>query len=179
MENQPRSTFVTVVAWIFIALSGMGTFVAILQNVMIYTVFRRPEVAQAMQASQPAGAPPIALFMLAHIQWFFMGFLILSIFMLVSAIGLLRRRNWARLCFIGMMVLAIVWQLVGVIVQIVMFSSMREQFAMQAAPGMPDMSLFFIAASVFGALFAISFCVLFGWIIRRLVSAPVVAEFHR
>ena len=39
-----RSTFVTVVAWVFIVLSGFGTLISLLQNLMIQTVFTSPEV---------------------------------------------------------------------------------------------------------------------------------------
>ncbi len=178
MENPPRSTFVTAVAWVFIALSGLATLISILQNIMVYTVFHTPEVAQAMQAPPP-GMPPMAAFMASHFQYFFLAFMLVSSFTLVSAIGLLRRWNWARLCFIGLMILAILWQLLGVVLQVAMFSSMHAQFAAQAGPDMPDMQPFFIAVSVFGAVFALGFGVLFGWIIRRLVSAPIVAEFRR
>ena len=60
-----------------------------------------------------------------------------------------------------------------------MFSSMREQFSGAAVQGGPDMGKFFIAMAVVSVLFAIAFAVLFGWIIKRLVSPAVVAEFTR
>lgn len=34
-----RSSFVTVVAWIFIALDGLGAFVGLIQNIVLNTVF--------------------------------------------------------------------------------------------------------------------------------------------
>ncbi|MCR6496750.1 hypothetical protein LJB71_11415 [Thermomonas sp. S9] len=176
-EDRKQSTFVTVVAWIFIALSGFGTAISILQNIMVQTVFRSPEVSQAMQAPPP-GAPPFAAFMATHFQWFFLAFLLISAFMLASSIGMLRRRNWARLSFIGLLSLAILWQVGGLALQFSMFSSMREQFS-AAGQGGPDMGPFFIAMAVVSVLFAVGFSVLFGWIIKRLLSPAVVAEFIR
>jgi hypothetical protein len=34
-NTHPRSTFVNVVAWVFIALAGFATLIVILQNIMI------------------------------------------------------------------------------------------------------------------------------------------------
>lgn len=177
-EDRKQSTFVTVVAWIFIALSGFGTVISILQNIMVQTMFRNPEMSQGMQALPP-GAPPFAAFMATHPQWFFLGFLLVSAIMLASSIGLLKRRNWARLSFIGLLSLAILWQVGSLAFQFSMFSSMREQFSASAVHGGPDMAPFFIAIAVVSVLFAVGFSVLFGWIIKRLLSPAVVAEFVR
>jgi hypothetical protein len=177
-ENRTLSTFVPIVAWIFIALSGFCTIISILQNIMVLTVFRSPEVTQAMRAPPP-DAPPFAAFMASHFQWFFLGFLLLSVFMLASSIGLLRRWNWARLCFIGLLSFAILWQLAGLGFQFFMFSSMHQQFSAAQVQGSPDMGPFLVAIAVVSVLFAAGFAVLFGWIIKRLVSPAVVAEFRR
>ena len=177
-EDRKQSTFVTVVAWIFIALSGFGTVISILQNIMVQTVFRSPEVSQAMQAPPP-GAPPFAAFLATHFQWFFLAFLLVSAFMLASSIGLLKRHNWARLSFIGLLSLAILWQVGGLALQFFMFSSMREQFSAAAVQGGPDMGPFFVAIAAVSVLFAVGFSVLFGWIIKRLLSPAVAAEFIR
>lgn len=134
-------------------------------------------MSQAMQALPP-GAPPFATFMATHFQWFFLATLAVSALMLASSIGLLKRRNWARLSFIGLLSLAILWQVGGLAIQFSMFSSMRE-FSTAASQGGPDMAPFFIAIAVVSVLFAVGFSVLFGWIIKRLLSPSVVAEFIR
>jgi len=172
-----KSNFVTVVAWIFIVLSGFGTLIGILQSVMIATVFNTPEVAQAMQSPPPPGAPPFAMFMMKHMLTFFVCMLALNVLTLIASVGLLLRRNWARLLFIGLMVFGIVWNFAGLVLQFSMFSSMRDQFA--AVPDAPDMGAFFVGIAVVSVIFVIAFSALFGWIIKRLVSPPVVAEFGR
>jgi hypothetical protein len=115
--------------------------------------------------------------MMSHFQLFFVAFFLALAFMLISSIGLLKRRNWARLCFIGLMALAIVWQLAGLGFQFSMFSSMHEQFSAAATQGAPDMAPFFIAIAVFSVIFALGFSFIFGWIIKKLISAPIAAEF--
>ena len=174
---QQRSTFVTAVAWVFIVLSGFSTVIGILQNIMVQTVFRGPQFEEAMR-SAPADMPPFAAFMFSHFQLFFLLVLLLSAFTLISSIGLLKRLNWARLCFIGVMVFGIVYQLGGLVIQFLMFSAMREQFSAAAAQGGPDMQVFFVGIAVVSLIFATAFCVLFGWIARKLMSPAIVEEFR-
>ncbi|MDD2271386.1 MAG: hypothetical protein PHP95_11805 [Desulfuromonadaceae bacterium] len=47
-----RSTFVNVLAWIFIVLGGFTTFISILQNIMIRVMFRKEEMTQAMKQAE-------------------------------------------------------------------------------------------------------------------------------
>ena len=178
IETQQRSNFVTVLAWIFIGLSGFSTLIAVLQNVMIQTLFRSSGMEKALQ-SPPPDMPAAAAFMFSHFQLFFLVMLLLCVFTLISAIGLLKRRNWARLCFVGIMLLGIVWQFVGLGINFSMFSSVQEQFAAAGTPGAPDMRPFFIAITVVSVLVAIGFSALFAWIAKRLLSAPIAAEFRR
>jgi hypothetical protein len=177
-QVQQRSMFVTVVAWIFIALSGFGTVISTLQNIMVHTMFSSPEFDRALHGPTP-GMPPAAAFLFGHFELFVFGVLVLSALLLVSSIGLLRRWNWARLCFVGLMVAAILWQLVGIGVQFSIFSTVRDQFAAASTAGGPDVGPFLIAIAVVSVLFGLGFSVLFGWIAKRLLSAPVAAEFRR
>jgi len=174
----PRSTFVTVLAWVFIVMAGSATLISIMQNLMIHALFKDMAVEQALQA-QPEGVPPILAFLAGHAQLFFLGFLLVSMATLVSAIGLLRRLNWARLCFIGLMGLGILWQVVGFVIQSSVFSSMREQFAQAADLGGPDMSAALPIIALVSGLFALVMAALHGWIAWRLLSAPIAAEFRR
>jgi hypothetical protein len=172
-----RSTFVTVVAWIFIALSGFATLISALQNIMVWTMFSRPEMAEAMHAPPP-GAPPFAAFMLAHFHWFFLAFLLVCATTLVSSIGLLKRMNWARVVFVGLMLLGIAWNMGGLVFQFGMFDEMRREFAdVPKAAGVPDMRASMIAIEVVSVLFAVGFSVLFGWIAIRLLSREIKGEF--
>jgi hypothetical protein len=169
-----RSSFVTVVAWIFIVLSGFGTLISVAQNIMIHTLFDTSEMERALQAPAP-GVPPVAMFMASHMTLWFGAFLLVSALMLAASIGLLLRRNWARLTFVALMVLAIAWNLGGLVLQFAMFSSMQDTFAQ--APGAPDMKPFFIAMAFVSVLFALTFSGVFGWIAKRLLSPSVAAEF--
>jgi hypothetical protein len=173
----PRSTFVTVLAWIFIVMSGMGTLVSLLQNVMIHLVLRDAALDQALQAA-PENVPAAMVFLAGHARLIFFGFLLVTLFTLASSIGLLRRCNWARWCFIGVMGLGIAWQLAGLAIQSSMFATMREQFALGAQMGGPDLGAMIAVIAVIGAIFATGMIVLHAWLILRLVSPRVAAEFR-
>ncbi|HEU4665741.1 MAG TPA: hypothetical protein VFS55_17060 [Dokdonella sp.] len=170
-----RSTFVTVVAWIFIVLSGFGTFVCALQNIIVALLSSKPEFAEAMHAPVPAGTPPFAAFVFGHLHLFLLAMLLVTALTLASAIGLLLRRNWARLTFVGLMALGMIWSIASVVLQWFMLAPMREQFG--ASHRAPDMSAFVVAISALSAAFAIGFACFYGWIAKRLLSREIAMEF--
>jgi hypothetical protein len=172
-----RSTFVTVVAWIFTVISGFMTMISILQNIMVQTMFDNPQMDEALRAAPPPGTPPVVTFMASHFQLLFLVFLVFSAITLIASIGLLRRKNWARLLFIGLMALGIAWNLGGLVLQLTMFSAMQGSFA--NVQGAPDMKGFFIAMTVISVVMALGFSGLFGWIAKRLLSPAIVAEFKQ
>jgi hypothetical protein len=180
MESQAssKSNFVTVLAWVFIVLSGFATLISVAQNIMVQTMFNDPAFNGTLAASkQSPGVPAAASFMATHFKLFFASFFVLSTATLISSVGLLKRRNWARLIFISIMGLGIVWNLGGLLLQFIMFSSFPSPPATFHEPD--AFKSMFITIMVFGAAMAVAFSLLFGWIIKRLVSQPIAAEFGR
>ena len=168
-----RSNFVTVLAWIFIVIAGFMTLIALLQNIVLALVFPLDQMHANMDAAK---MPAFYAFVFDHFRWVFFAFLLVSAAMLAAAVGLLRRWNWARLLFIAILCLGIVWNIGSIILQQVMLSSLP-----MPAKAPPDFADSFNAMSkviiVFGALMAIGFSVLYGWLIRRLASPAIRAEF--
>lgn len=182
VQVPPRSTFVTVVAWIFIALSGLTTFVGALQNLMIRsTPF--DQFDSVLQDSTAAQLPAPARFMFSHFRLFFLAAFLLSLLMLVSSVGLLRRRNWARLTFMGLLVLGIVYTIGGLFVQQSFLSSFDTSFSASAAQDSASRATtqqfqsMFTAMRVFTIVFSLGIAGLFGWIVVRLASSKIRAEF--
>ena len=173
----PRSTFVTVVAWVFIALAGFATFMSILQNIMIALVF--PAAAMRIGMEQAAGRPGMpwfAAWMFQHMQLLFLFFLLASASCLAAAIGLLKRKNWARLLFIALMALGIAWNIGGVVAMVLFLPSLTEVLP----PNRPELAHFGVMFKVmmaFNLVIVAAFVVLFGWVIKRLLSESVQREF--
>lgn len=171
-----RSSFVTAVAWVFIALCGFTTFISIMQNVMINTVFPVHEMQKAAAAPGVPEMPAFFRFMMGNVRLFFASFLLVSAAMLGAAVGLLKRKNWARLLFIVILSLGILWNIGGMVLQ---FTIMQDFPKPAGAP--PEFAATFstmrTVMMVFSALMAIGFSALFGWIIRRLTSVEIRREF--
>lgn len=178
-QNQVNgSTFVTVLAWIFIVFGGLATLMAVAQNILISTMPPFGEMSQQI-AQEQGGVPAPAKFMFNNVRLIFAGFLVLSAVTLVSAIGLLRRRNWARLILIALLALGIVWNVGSVLfLQYTMIQSAPPS-ALNVPEGVrAQMEAMENVMLVFSSVMAIGFAILFAWIIKRLVSPSVTREFR-
>ena len=182
IQAPPRSSFVTVVAWIFIVLSGFSTLIGALQNLMIRSM-PFDQLNSALQDSTAAQLPAPARVIFSHFQLFFLVTFLLSLLMFISSIGLLRRHNWARLAFIGLLVLGIIYLLGGLFLQQSFMSSFNRSFS-AAAPqdslfraNAQQFESFFTAMRVFMIVFSLGIAGVFGWIVARLASAKVRTEF--
>lgn len=177
----PRSTFVTVVALVFLVFSGMGVLVGVLQNLMINTMFPAETFEQFGRMPPQPDMPPFLPWVFGHFRLLFALGLLLSVVHFVAALGLFKRWDWARWLFIGLMAFGIVSSLGGMVLQAWMMTGMYEQFATMhdtAQGRMPDMRPFFIGIGVFSALLSLAFCALYAWIIKRLLAPAVAAEFR-
>jgi hypothetical protein len=145
-----RSKFVSVVAWPFIVISGFGTVIALLQNIIVQ--FLGAQMGMMFQAGLSPGTSCFTVLLISHLKLYFAILLAIFAFTFVSSIGLLRRKSWARLAFVFLMVVGVLWNLPGLI------SSLR-------APGVYT-------------LFTIVLIVLFAWIGKRLLSPIAVADFR-
>lgn len=165
-----RSEFVTVIAWVFIALSAITVAVSALQMIMAWMIF--PSVAFSTPAAAPGPLPPPgAQFMFSNFRYLALGFFMVALTALAGSIGLLKRINWGRLLIIGLLGLAILWNLVGFGFQLYMFNSFPP------IPGEPRLKPFIILVMVFAAVFVVAFSALFAWLIKKLLSAEVAKEF--
>ena len=123
--------------------------------------------------------------MFSHFQLLVLCMFILTALMLAASIGLLHRRNWGRLVFIGLLGLGIVYNLAGLVLQQSLLSSMTAQFPLDSAFSAD--STLRSTAQQFDEMMAgfrvvmyvvtIGFAALFGWIIAKLVSRPIREEF--
>ena len=167
-QATPQSTFVTVLAWIAIWLSGLCVLIGLMQNVMVN--FFMPTLFAAPNAP-PNGAFPFACF-----RVFVAAFLACAIFMTFASFGLLRRRNWARLTFIVVCALGIAWSVLSILMFAFGFGLGR--FPAFSAPTVPSqMDAMFKAMFAMVVVFTLGECVLLAWIISRLHSPVIRAEF--
>jgi len=175
----PRSSFVTAVAWVFIVLSGFATFISLLQNIML-AFMPQDLFNQALQDTTFTHAMPSAgRFMFAHFHAMVLAMFGVVATTLLSSIGLLRRSNWARLVFIGLLALGVLYNIVVLFVQQAMVSSFNAPFAADTALGAAGHQVQEMMQGMRVAMivFELAFAAIFVWIIVKLVSPSIRAEF--
>ena len=121
--------------------------------------------------------PPFFQFMMENVRMLFASFLVVTSATLCSSVGLLKRKNWARLVFIIILSLGIVWNIAGFFFQ---FFTMNEF----PGPQIPDtefqrnFNTMRNVILIFTAILSIGMSVLFGWLIRKLSSPQIREEFR-
>jgi len=171
----PRSRFVTALAWTFLVLSGLGSVIGVLQNVMVHGLMLPMMRNDPLHGEAMAQLPGPAALMFDVMPWFFLVTLAVSLLGVVASFGLLKRRPWGRRLFIALMGVLIAWQAAGFTFQVVLQRDIQATFASSGMP--PESGLVFVVMQVFIGLFAAAFIGLFGWIIHRLTRPAIVAEF--
>ena len=170
-----RSLFVTVTAWVFIVIALVASASALVQTA---TVSSLP--GQIALAGTPLPHPGLTGWLLAYLPWVVGAGLVVSVATLVAAAGLLLRLEWARCTFIGLLGVAIVFNLAGLwLQQEVMLS--RVEVTLHHAP-MPPLVAdvfggFVVAARSMAVLVTLAACAVLGWIAWRLTLPTIRQEF--
>ena len=149
MNTTDRSTFVSVVGWVFIVVSALGIIVAAIENVLVRAL--GPLVGHLAHAIPPSKASWFTVLVMSHLKIYYAVLLVICVITLVLSIGLVKRRNWARLAFVGLMVLGVLWNIPAIFVTLVTNK-----------------------AYIF---FPVVLILLFGWLGMRLASSKATAEF--
>ena len=170
-----RSIFVTATAWVFIILAALASVSALVQNAAVASLM--PGLRLATEGNT---LPLLTGLLIGYLPWVVGTGLVMSLATLASAIGLLLRLDWARRTFIGLLVVAIFANLLGLwlqqeVVQSVVSNTLSSVAIPQQAMGV--FGGFVTAARVMAVLMTLVGCALLGWIIRRLMSAVVRQEF--
>lgn len=172
-----RSSFVTIIAWIFMALNGLSTLVLLGLNILFNTLLPVEEVQRYILNNEGGQIPPAAEFFVSHLGVMLGALLAGSVVQLATAIALLRRKNWGRLLFIFFLGMGIVWNIASVL--------MQDGVLTPLPPPPPDtppdfagtFKTMMMVGIVFSVGYALAFSGLFAWIIKRLLSPEISREF--
>ena len=174
----PRSSFITGLAWISIVVAGFATLLSLLQYIMVSLMFPVEEIRAALRESEKTQPMPAFVgLMVENLRLFFGLFLAMSVVTLVASIGLLKRQNWARLIFTGMMALAAVAHVAGAAMPFFMFSSFSPVAENAPADMRDNAELMMKIVMGFTAALSIFLAALFGWFVKRLLSDDIRREF--
>ncbi len=170
-----RSLFVTVTAWVFIALAALASVSALLQNAEIASFLPGLTVVGNVQP-----LPLLTGLLMGYLPWVVGAGLAVSLATLACAVGLLLRLEWARRIFIALLVMAIAANVAGLWLQHEVLQSLVSSTL--ASSPLPPLAAgvfggFVTAARVMAVLVTLGACALLAWIIRRLMSPAVRQEF--
>lgn len=179
-RHRPSASFVTVLAWIVMVAAALGVAYGIVQ--VLLDLFM-PEGYQLRMLNPGGGElPPLMQWYYANTLLVALAWLLLSAALLATSRGLLQRREWARRGFIALLVLGTLWQLgmVWVVPQIIE-GTMAVQMAVLPAGGLDELGGFMASMTrlftAVTAVMAVAFAALHAWIVWKLCTASVRAEF--
>ena len=171
-EDVPRkSTFVSVIAWIYIVIGGLVTFIALLEFLVLqFFAPQNTSTGLMMQMDQARSYPEPLRFIFAHISFFMVFLILISAGIFFSAIALLKRMNWARILFIILMTISALWNIIGL-----SFRFLLGDAHANATPA--EFQGLLSAIDVFSIVLAVGMTLFFIIAIIKLYSHDVRMEF--
>ena len=157
-------TFVTVLGWVLIGVTGLGVVSTLFQTVFFTVTVSMP---QPMAAGPSRGSPAFRTFL-----GLLMAFSILA---LASAVAFLKRKNWARRTFVMLFGLAIVFNAAALVLLVVGTPRSGPPALGPGGEGRFDAMARLLLIPT--GIAAVACSLLFGWLIKRLTSVPVKAQF--
>lgn len=112
----PRSQFVTVTAWVLIAMCSLATcgtlfMAALMQLLVLNDPDTRTVFKMMLDGAFGDKTPPTVLFLFDHAGMIFALIALSFVLHLLASVGLLQRKNWARLATIGFLAVSIVFSI--------------------------------------------------------------------
>jgi len=170
-----RSLFVTLTAWAAIMLAALACAFGVIQQASLASWV--PGLDAAVQAEPMSRGSGV---LLSYLPWVTGASMLVSVALLVAAVGLLMRLEWARRAFIGVAGAAIAANLASLwlqheFVRSLVGATLRESpLSLHAWAGFGGSAT---AATVLSGIVTIVACGLLAWVIRRLMSPKVRQEF--
>ncbi len=181
--SRPSTSFVTVLAWISIAMALLGLVYSLVQ--IASGLLLPPDFYLRM--SNPYGGEPPPLPPLMH--WLYTNTLLLGVITLaLSAVFLwvswavLKRREWGRKGFIALLLIGTLWQFASLwaVPQLIEGSLAMQAGAFPPGQAMPEeLKVFMTGVMVIAGAVALLFAALHLWIVYKLCTPAIRAEFDR
>lgn len=175
-----QTSFVSGLAWSFIGLAGISLLLAPLQYVLFSRVLPMDIVQEMMlDAIKQNLLPQSIVTIIDHIHMISVVLIFTSSLTLALSIALLKRKNWARVAFVWLMILAALVHFAGIFLPFYDLSGFSP--AANAIP--PELrgivKIIKNMLSVVSIVMGIAFSGFFAWAAKRLLSAEIKREFTK
>jgi hypothetical protein len=171
-SNRKNEKFITITAWIFIALTGLGLLGS---GCSLMSVSSTSKLLPKVESMLSENINPIAKFMIENQILLSVFSFILLFIMLIVSVGVLYRSNIARKIAVILLVFKIAQNFVEpLLIKYVYpsFHDLKIDVPKSIADGMYQAS---IIMSIF---FSIIFIVVYGWLIYKFTSPEITEEFN-
>ncbi|CAN5153293.1 membrane protein [soil metagenome] len=179
-QRSPAAKFIHGLAWGFVICGAAMLLYGLLpsgDDEMLETLTGMGLVDGSMVDAAMMHMPRSVRWLLDHPHWVDVSAAAVSALMLASGIGLHKRREWGRLSAIAVLVLVIAEHVIGALLVVDVTA------ALPAAVGQGDAEMRHLIESGMTAINAMTLlaaflmCLLFAWLIWRLLSDPVREAF--
>jgi len=181
-QSRPTGSFVTVIGWIGFTLALLGAVYGLAQVLGGLFMPKDAYLRMLNPAGRPMSLPPLLEWFYTHTLPIGIVELVLSSLFAWTSWQLLKRRDWARIAFVGFLLLGVAWQFGS----LWMMSQVTDgMLAMQAAampPGhaMPEeLKGIMRVAVLMGSAVGLLIAALLGWVAWKLCTRKVRMEFVR
>ena len=174
----PASTFVTMMAYISLALGALGVVSSALQALMLVSVQPGELMRQQFEAGGMA-LPPAMLEVFDHLGLLNLLSLLFSAAFTAASWGLLKRREWGRLGFIACLVLGAILGFATMFWMMQLMAWMNGLMGADLAAADPMFQGMQSAMKIMMAVAAVLVAALHGAIIWKLCTPAIRAEFSR
>lgn len=164
-----RSPFVTVCSWISIVCSGASLAGALFYGALFFMFVK---------------AEPTLITKFQKLGWqapaFLAAYVILPALGIIASVGLLKRRNWARVLYIILLVLSSCYLLFTAMTTLVQgLPSHLGDVPVEQMPDLQNQFRIIRFTQIGGSVFALIVAVACSLLIKKLLSAPIREEFRR
>jgi hypothetical protein len=110
-QSLPRSLSVTLLAWVTIIPAALGVLVTLLQNIL-FAAFISPDQLEQLFSMLPPGMEAVPRISYDTLRIVLLALLAVSVIFLATGVGLLKRRDWARIVFVAAVLLGTLYSVV-------------------------------------------------------------------
>ena len=178
LSDSVRSSFISGLAWTCIACAALGALIVGAQLVAVSTVFPAEEmraVLRELEKSLPL--PAFVGYAFDHLRALLDVLLALCLVTLIASLGLLARRDWARVAFILLSLLTALWNLAGAVAPL-FFLFEPLPFIGSLPPELRGGFEIMIRTGLWASIgMGLVFAGLFVWLAKRLAADDIRREF--
>ncbi|KRG71941.1 hypothetical protein [Pseudoxanthomonas dokdonensis] len=176
----PRSQFVTVLAWLSLAMAVLGIASGLLQALAWLVTPSGPTPMALLQGMAPQiQLPPLLEWSLRHSQALLLASLLSSVITAWVSWRLLQRRDWARRAFIALLLAGAAMAVAGAVAFAGMMAWARQLSGLDPASIDPAIATLQSALSITLYAGVAMICVLHLYLCWKLCTPAIRAEFER